>query len=314
MDWQPNISPQHLHQRAHILSQVRQFFAARQVLEVDTPLLMPTPVTDPYLESFSVAVLNTHGRERRYLQTSPEYAMKRLLAAGSGSIYQLCKAFRDDELGRMHRAEFTMLEWYRIGFDDHQIMLEVSDFLSNLLGCEAADQYSYYAVFAEALDLDAHQVSTQQLAELAQHYCHWQGQAQLSRDDYLQLLFQQVIESQLGHDRPTIVYDFPASQAALARLKTVDNVSVAARFEVYMQGVELANGYWELTDATIQHQRFIQDLAHRQAIGMPTVPIDETLLAALEHGLPDCAGVALGFDRLLMLALDCDDIDQVNSF
>jgi lysyl-tRNA synthetase class 2 len=315
MRWQPNMSLQQLQQRAQIIQQLRQFFAARQVLEVDTPLLMPTPVTDPYLDTFSVSVMTHQGRKARYLQTSPEYAMKRLLAAGSGSIYQLCKAFRDDELGRMHRAEFTMLEWYRVEFDDHQLMAEVSDFFCEILGCEAADQYSYYEVFDKALGINPHQVPTWQLAELAQQYCHLQVQTTaLNRDDYLQLLFQQVIEPNLGQQRPAIIYNFPASQAALARLKNVDNVSVAARFEAYIQGVELANGYWELTDAGIQQQRFMHDLARREEIGAQPVPIDTALLTALEQGLPNCAGVALGVDRLLMLAMECKHIDQVNAF
>ena len=314
MNWQPAMTPRQLCQRADIVQQVRQFFIVRDVLEVDTPLLMPTPVTDPYLETFSVSVMTDAGRKQRYLQTSPEYAMKRLLAGGSGSIFQLCKAFRDDELGRMHRAEFTMLEWYRIGFDDHQLMSEVSDLLCELLQCNRADQYSYQDVFMQVLGVDPHQIGTDQLRYLAKQHCHLCVQATLNRDDYLQLLFQHVIEPTLGKHAPAIVYDFPASQAALARLKRVNGVEVAARFEVYFQGVELANGYWELTDPTVQRQRFEQDLIRRQELGVSSVPIDTRLLGALEHGLPDCAGVALGFDRLLMLAMGANNINEVNTF
>ena len=299
---------QYLQQRANIIQKIRRFFAERNVLEVATPLLMPAPVTDPYLETFSVDVLTGKGRQTRYLQTSPEYAMKRFLANGSGCIYQICKAFRDDECGRLHRPEFTMLEWYRVGFDDDQLMQEVSKLLSLVLSCGEANKISYQSVFQRHLQINPLLIDTKELKALCDRHCHLNEDLALTRDDYLQLLFAQVIEPQLGQEVPVLVYDFPASQAALARLKQDRDVVVAARFEAYYRGIELANGYWELTDVDLQRKRFEADLVRRAEIGAKPVPIDEGLLEAMASGLPDCAGVALGIDRLIMLATGADAI------
>lgn len=280
--------------RAAIINQLHVFFAERNVLEVQTPLLGKAPVTDPYL----VALTTQVNSQAAYLQTSPEYAMKRLLSAGSGDIYQICKAFRQDEVGRLHKPEFTMLEWYRIDFDDHMLMQEISDLCQEVFGCEPADKISYQEVFEQHLGGGS-------LTDLVKQHCgNVQGLYELDNTTALQLLFSQVIEPKLGLDRPVLIYNYPKDQAALARLQTDKHgQQVAARFELYYQGIELANGYWELTDAAEQLKRFEVDLAKRHELGLPQVPIDEELMQALEAGLPDCAGVALGLDRLVMLAL-----------
>lgn len=282
--------------RAALYRQIRTFFAERQVVEVDTPLLADAPVTDPFLEALTVE----HQGKTQYLQTSPEYAMKRLLAAGSGDIYQLCKAFRAEEAGRLHRTEFTLLEWYRVGFDEHDLMAEMDALLQYTLSCLPAKKHTYQHLFEKYLEINPHTASEAALLAIAHQQLDLVAD-HLNRDDYLMLLFSHRIEPHLGHEQPVFVYDYPASQAALAQCKQVDGQHVAARFEVFVNGVELANGYHELTDAAEQKRRFEKDLAVREQLGLPAVPIDEGLVQALEEGLPACAGVALGVDRLLML-------------
>lgn len=305
--WEPSPSVEALRKRAELVAKTRQFFAERGVLEVDTPVMAHAPVTDPYLNALQVKA----NGQMHYLQTSPEYAMKRLLAAGSGSIYQLGKAFRDDEWGKLHSPEFTMLEWYQVGMDDQQLMQEVSDYLQAILQCMPSARVSYQACFETHCGINPHEATVASLTAVI----HEQGVTLhshdgLGRDDYLQLLFSACIEPNLGHDQPVLVYDYPQTQAALARHKWVDGQVVAARFELYFQGIELANGYHELTDLEIQLERFQQDLAVRKQQGLTEVPIDQKLLGALQQGLPDCAGVALGFDRLMMLALGHDQISD----
>lgn len=307
-----------LERRADLLARVRQFFARRGVLEVETPVLAHHGVTDRHLASLGTSIRGI-GEEATpfFLQTSPEFAMKRLLAAGSGPIYQISKAFRDGERGRHHNPEFTMLEWYRPGFDHHRLMDEVDAFLSDTLGTAPGARWTYGALFEQHLGIDPHTASQGQLmaaaretgidpsAELA---------ATLGRDDWLDLLMTHGIEPRLPRDRPVFVHDYPASQAALARLRPEGAVRVAERFEVYAGGIELANGFHELADAAEQRARFEIDRSARAAAGLPTPALDERLLAALEHGLGDCAGVALGIDRLLMVLTGAEHIDQVLSF
>lgn len=306
--WQPTASLEALRLRAHLYGQVREFFRGRQVLEVDTPLLGQAASTDVHLENLSV------DGAQRFLQTSPEFAMKRLLAAGSGDVYQICKAFRAGESGKRHNPEFTMLEWYRLGFDHFQLMAEVAELLNSLLGEKPTRQLSYRSAFAQVLDVDPHRATVSELSALALQYCGYQGLDD-DRDTLLDLLMAQVIEPQLGRDELTFIYDYPASQCALAKVKTDgQGAEVAERFELYVEGVELANGYHELTDAEEQHQRFEADLAERQQRGLPQVPKDERLLAALQQGMPNCAGVALGLDRLLMLMVGTDSIRDVIAF
>jgi lysyl-tRNA synthetase class 2 len=312
-DWQPAAPIRNLHRRAQIINAIRQFFAERQVLEVDTPTLSAAAVSDPHLFPFATDYVPEGGGSPRtlYLHTSPEYPMKRLLAAGSGCIWQLCKVYRNGESGSRHNPEFSMLEWYRLGFDHHQLMDEVDDLVDAVLGCGRSRRVTYAALFEEYLGVDIHQCSQAQLARLGEQHCDFRGE--LDRDGWLNLLFSHCIEPQLLP--PTMVYAFPASQAALARLvEGDDRVPGAARFELFIKGMELANGYFELTDAAEQARRFAADQQLRETYQRPTLPTDQRLIAALQQGLPECAGVALGVDRLVMLALDAGSIDEVIAF
>lgn len=314
--WQPGASLANLHARAEMLTAIRHFFATRHVLEVETPLLASAPVTDPHLVNFETSFASPLSPEQQslYLQTSPEYAMKRLLAAGSGCIYQVCKAFRNEEAGRYHNPEFTMLEWYRVGFDHWQLMAEISTLVSELLSCPAAEQVSYQDAFVQYLEIDPLESDLQQIKTT----CNKLGFADLAteedhKDTLLQLLFSHCIEPKIGMDKPCLIYHFPASQSALARISKSDP-RIAERFELYFKGIELANGFHELSDATEQAQRFASDNQQRHQLGRTKATIDERFLAALQAGLPDCAGVALGLDRLLMLKTGADSISETLAF
>lgn len=304
--WQPTASIENLRARAELLAQVRNFFNARDVLEVETPVLSQHATTDRHIQSIS--------SRRGFLQTSPEFAMKRLLAAGSGSIFQICKAFRQEESGRWHNPEFTMLEWYRVGFDHHALMTEVDALLQTVLGSGASEKISYQQLFMTHVGFDPLVVDKGFLVDyVAQHEllagdaCDW------SLDDLLQVVFNLQIDPNIGQQVPVLVYGYPASQSALARINSKDP-RVADRFEAYFKGVELANGFYELSNAAEQRQRFESDNRWRQTQNLEIMPMDENLISALAAGLPDCAGVALGIDRLLMLKLGSTHIDQVLSF
>ncbi|HEX4045147.1 MAG TPA: EF-P lysine aminoacylase EpmA [Gammaproteobacteria bacterium] len=311
LPWQPSASLDNLRKRAAIFAKIRQFFAERGVLEVETPLLCHTSVPDPYIQS--IPTMLQQQPHPYYLQTSPEYAMKRLLAAGSGAIYQISKAFRQEEVGRWHNPEFSMLEWYRPGFDHHALMQEMDLLLQVVLATPPAEKVTYAQLFMTGLDLDPHRADLTTLANCAaQQQLVVAGEVN-DKDTWLQLLMSHSIEPQLGKDCPCFVYDFPASQAALARIQP-GPPAVAARFEVYFRGIELANGFHELQDAAEQRTRFEKNLLDRQQLGLALLPIDELLLAALTQGLPDCAGVALGLDRLVMLAIGSTHIAEVVSF
>lgn len=308
--WQPNASLPNLKLRAKILAQIREFFAVREVMEVETPVLGRFTITDRHITSLAVPTADGD----YYLQTSPEYAMKRLLAAGSGCIYQICKAFRAAENGQRHNVEFTMLEWYRLGFDHHQLMDEINQLIQLILAAAPAQRITYAELFQQHLGLDIHTCRDDQLRQLI-HQAGWMNDQdiQLDRDTCLQLLMTHQIEQHLGWQAPVFVYDFPASQAALARLSQA-TPAMAERFELYINGIELANGFHELTDPVEQEQRFLHDQRERRASGEETPAIDPRLLAALKAGLPHCAGVALGVDRLIMLAAAATHIDQVLAF
>lgn len=316
IDWRPSASIETLQQRAKVIRQIRQFFYKRDVMEVDTPALSHASVTDLHLRAFSTQ-FNDPGSpltSTLYLQTSPEFAMKRLLCAGSGAIFQLSKAFRNEEAGRWHNPEFTMLEWYRPGFDHFMLMDEIDDLVGAILGTEKAQRLTYQQAFMQVLTCDP---IVADLAEL-QLLCADLGYAELAskeedKDVLLNLLFSQHVEPAISQHLPCFVYDFPASQAALARLNPA-NFLVAERFELYYRGVELANGFHELSEVKEQRRRFESDNGKRQQAGLPMIVLDELFLAALEHGLPPCAGVALGVDRLLMLALGCKQISEVLAF
>ncbi|WP_416306480.1 elongation factor P--(R)-beta-lysine ligase [Neptunicella sp. SCSIO 80796] len=316
MTWQPGASLQTLQQRAKYLASIRAFFAERNVLEVETPQLAKHAVTDPHLDSFRTEFVgpgNAQGLSL-FLQTSPEYAMKRLLCAGSGCIYQICKAYRNDEAGRLHNPEFTLLEWYRIGFNHFDLMDEMADLLTLILQCQTPQRITYQQAFQQYLDIDPLNATLTQLRQLVQQLDLADfARQETDPDTLLQLLFSHCIEPKIGQQSPCMVYHFPASQAALARINAEDK-RVAERFEVYFKGIELANGFHELANANEQRRRFQQDNAKRQLLGYPAVIADESLLQALHYGLPDCAGVALGIDRLLMLAMDLPNIDAVQPF
>jgi elongation factor P--(R)-beta-lysine ligase len=313
MSWRPTATLSALRHRAAMLAAARDFFAGRGVLEVETPILSSAAVSDPQIESLATRVAGMAARS--YLCTSPEYAMKRLLAAGSGDIYQICKVFRDAERGRWHNPEFTLIEWYRLGYDDAALMTEVEELVGCLLAprrLEPAERLSYSAALQRHAGVDAHGASDGDLTESARRHgvvCD----AELDRDAKLDLLMGLVVGPRLGLDRPCFICDYPASQAALARLKP-GLPSVAARFELYLNGVELANGFHELVNAGEQRARFDQDLALRHARGQAESPLDEHLLAALAAGMPDCAGVAFGFDRLVALALGAPQLADAMAF
>ena len=297
--------------RASVLTEVRRFFAELEVMEVETPLLGTSAVTDVHLQSFEV---RTHDPSQLplFLQTSPEYAMKRLLAAGSGPIYQIAKAFRSGERSRLHNPEFTLIEWYRPGFSLADLMDEVEQFVMRLLSRQKIPRYRYKELFRKHLNLDPHTITLQELQCLSDELMDVCG-ADLDTTDYLQLLMDQKIEP--GLPPSCFVYEYPEAQAALSVVAPdADGVPVAQRFELYVDGMELANGYFELTDAAEQRARFDGDLARRRQLGLPAVPVDEELLAALEAGLPSCAGVALGLDRLLMVLGQNRDICDVISY
>lgn len=312
-DWRPTATIENLRRRAEVIRQIRAFFEDRGVLEVDTPSLSAAAVSDPHLFPFAADYIAEGGGSRQtcYLHTSPEYPMKRLLAGGSGPIWQLCKVYRNGETGSRHNPEFSMLEWYRPGLDHHQLMSEVDDLVRSVLRSSAARRVTYAALFSELLQVDIHECTINQLAGLGRSRCGFHGE--LDRDGWLNLLFSHCIEPQLVE--PTMVYAFPASQAALARVvEGDDSVPSAARFEMFINGMELANGYFELTDADEQLRRFAADQQLRSELGRAPLPIDQRLVEALAHGMPESSGVALGVDRLVMLALGAASIEEVIAF
>lgn len=315
-DWQPTGTIETLRERARCLADIRSFFAERGVLEVETPVLGHGGSADLHLDSLSLTATTPMGRERLWLQTSPEFHMKRLLAAGSGPIFQLARSFRDGEVGRRHNLEFTMLEWYRPGFSLDGLIDETEALIRLLLPNAGPRRLRRYReLFRENLEMDPFTVSLAELRHLARE-CGNLDMNDSPRDDCLDLLMSLVIEPTLGQEGIDVVIDYPASQAALARKHRdpEDGTEVAARFEIYVQGLELANGYDELTDADEQAMRFATDNSERERAGKPQVDIDERLLAALNAGMPEGSGVALGVDRLIQLALGKQSVAEVMAF
>ena len=318
--WQPCATFAVLKQRAGLLDQIRSFFRARDVLEVDTPVLSAAGTPSPVLENFRAVYRGPGVSQARtlYLHTSPEFAMKRLLAAGSGSIYQICKVFRNGEAGRLHNPEFTLLEWYRVGFDDHQLMDEVESFMRHMIP-QAHQPGEYHRVayrelfqrYAGVDGLAATAVDLRDCLRSRSLGCP-AGLATTDLDGWRDLVLSEVIPPQLVDD-VLFVYDYPASQAALARLRP-GAPAVAQRFELYWRGLELANGFYELTSAREQSRRFALERQQRRERKLPDVDLDARFLAALRAGLPDCCGVAVGVDRLLMVAAGKDDIRDVLAF
>jgi lysyl-tRNA synthetase class 2 len=307
--WRPSCSLDMLAARAGLLTRLRAYFAEHRVIEVDTPLLSRAATPAPYLQSFE-----TRG-ERRFLQTSPEFAMKRLLAAGSGPIYQIAKAFREEEAGRHHNPEFTLLEWYRPGWSSVQLMDEIEALLTPELGGRAVQRISYAQAFTRWVAVDPHGDDTARLRQRALD-CGLQPAVvnpEDDRDTWLDLLLGHVLVPAIRDQGGVFLTDYPASQAALA--KVGDGAPpLADRFELFVDGVELANGFCELTDADEQRRRFEAENRQRISAGVDAMPLDEAFLAALQHGLPDCSGVAVGIDRLLMLVTGSSDLDAVLAF
>lgn len=310
-DWRPTASLSVLDLRARMLRIAREYFAATKTLEVETPTLSQAAVTDVHLDSLRAAVCG----KPRYLHTSPEYAMKRLLAAGCGDIYQIARVYRDGEIGRHHNPEFTMIEWYRVGIDHHALMTDVEHLIASVLPAHRSSDPAERISYREAVRLHAgvdafDDAPAALLSALAQAGVEAPPGLEHDRDACLDLIVSTLVGPKLGRERLTFVHDFPASQAALARV----HGRVAARFEAYLDGFELANGFHELIDVDEQRRRFERDNAERARRGLPAMPIDELFLAALKSGAPDCAGVALGFDRLVMCAAQASHIDEVLAF
>lgn len=320
--WRPYADNNLIKLRAEVFAKVRQFMSERNIMEVETPVLSHATVTEFHLDSFystySSPQLNTteqnipeqNTSETLYLQTSPEYAMKRLLASGMGAIYQISKVFRNEEQGKRHNPEFTMLEWYQPGHDHHQLMGELESFLS-LFAMSDCEKISYDNVFARQTGLDPHTCDTDELVRLAEEY--GLSSSSEERSVLLDFIFSHKIVSTLGNTKPLFVYDYPACQSALAKLGD-KSPKIAERFELFINGMEIANGFHELTDADEQLDRFEEDLLLRKKAKRPDIPLDHLFLDAMKYGLPSCAGIAVGIDRLLMAITGIDDIREVLTF
>jgi lysyl-tRNA synthetase class 2 len=318
-DWRPSCPIEHLRLRAQVLADIRRFFAERAVLEVETPLLGQRIGTDPQLEFFTTEYRLPPLQQTLFLQTSPEFAMKRLLAAGSGSIYQICKAFRNGESGRFHNPEFTMLEWYRVGFKLPQLMDEIADLITVLFNgrrpLQATQKLSYQELFVSFTGLDP-------LVFSYQDYCAFALNNQLpeavdicGRDHaiWLDFIFSHKIQPHLGENALCMVYGYPVCQSSLARVNE-HNSRITDRVELFIDGIELGNGFYELADAQEQGRRFDEEIAIRQQRKLPVTVKDERLITALKTGLPECSGIAIGLDRLLMLLSNSAAIDDVLGF
>jgi lysyl-tRNA synthetase class 2 len=320
-DWQPSATLEVLRLRANLLAGIRQYFAQNDVLEVETPLLGQAGVTDPHLQAFTT-VYHQPGHSTGltlYLQTSPEYAMKRLLAAGCGSIYQITKAFRNEESGRLHNPEFTLLEWYRTGFGIPELIADVEALINGLFTAfpplQSCEIYDYQSLFQYHSGVDP---LTASLADMQQCARQWGlpdagSVCGNSMNNWLDYLFSERIQPCLGQGRLSFVQGYPASLPSLARTRSGD-ARIVERVEVFLAGMELGNGYHELTDAVEQRIRFEAAQCERNRLGLMQPPLDERLLAALDYGLPDCAGMAIGVDRLLMARLGLATIDETLCF
>lgn len=312
--WQPNTTLEILTQRADLLDVVRKFFKQRKTLEVDTPTLSQSTTPDPNIESFTTEYNN----QPYFLHTSPEFPMKRLLAAGSGAIYQICKVFRQGEAGRNHNPEFTMIEWYQPGMAYRELMQQLDDLvrmlLKDSLELNETVHYTYNDVFLEFAEVNPLLTNKEELLAIVtkNNIQLVDSSESLTKDALLDLILSFVIQPQLPTDRPVFIYDYPTSQAALAKLNK--DANIAERFELYINSIELANGYQELLDAKEQQQRFEKENKAREVNGIDIIPIDKNLIAALDSGMPMVSGVALGFDRLLMLATKTKNIRDVISF
>jgi lysyl-tRNA synthetase class 2 len=321
-DFLPTASLENLQQRALLLNRIRSFFDQRGFFEVETPILSHDICVDRHLHPIAVPIKNVMENapaedhlNMLWLQTSPEFGMKRLLAAGATAIYQIAKVFRGFEQGSRHNPEFSMLEWYRVGDDLNQGMHLLAEFTQNILGSAAAERISYGELFQQRLGFDPHRIGIAELSKRCEEFIQLEsGPVQgEDRDFYLNLLLTHVIEPKLGFDAPVIVYDWPASQSALAIVRR-DEVAVAERFELFVNGIELANGYHELLDADELRTRNRHQNQLRLQAGLPALPEDSRLIQAREAGISPCAGVALGLDRLAMVVIGAKSIEEVIAF
>jgi lysyl-tRNA synthetase class 2 len=316
-------SPAVIQQRSRLLRRLREFFYRRGFIEVETPLLAGEVIPELHIEPIAVwppaagpRSPETIGEAKYWLQASPELHMKRLLAAGAAAIFQITRSFRGSERGPLHNPEFTLVEWYRVGDDMRAGMGLLDELMQDVLGAPAAERTSYAEAFRRSLGLSPHTATTEELAAATtQAKINVPiGMRREDRDEWLNLLLAEGVEPQLGRERPEIVYHYPSTQASLAKTVTEAGCEVAERFELYYRGIELANGFHELTDAAEQRRRFKAVNAARVADGRQPLPLPESLLAALEQGMPDATGAALGFDRLVMLAVGAKTIDEVMAF
>lgn len=314
-NWQPTAKASILRARAELMAQLRQYFTVHDVLEVETPVLSRAGVTDPNIHSLQLSV---DSGSTRYLHTSPEFPMKRLLCSGVGNIYQISRVFRAGEKGRFHNPEFTMLEWYRLGYDHHELMRELDELMHTVWPENKALPRSEFIAYADAIErycgVPLCDLDCQKIESIIRDKGHLPPDEMPSVIDvWLDLLITHVVAPQFPKNRFTVLFDYPESQAALARIRQ-DDIPVAERFEMYFGELEIANGFHELTDPIEQQQRFRDEQAKRQTSGLPHIPFDQNLIDALTHGMPDCAGVAVGVDRLLMILCDVDSISEVLSF
>lgn len=316
-DWRPTASWEMLRRRAALLSRLRAFFDRSGFVEVETPLLSADTVVDRHLDPFGVPIPSSSAADNRtyWLQTSPEFAMKRLLAAGAQAIYQVTRAFRQDELGTRHNPEFTIVEWYRAGDSLDEGMRFLSDLCQEMLGTPPAVPVTFQAAFQKHVGLDPHTATNDEIVAAARRHdiAAPENLATTDRDAWLDLLLVTLIEPHLGQGVPVILHDYPPSQAALAIVRP-GPPPVAERFELYVQGIELANGYHELLDPRVLRARNGENNRARIADGKQQLPEGSRLLAAMEAGLPASCGVALGFDRVVMLATGASSIAQVIAF
>lgn len=316
--WKPSAKITNLVKRSLIISKIRKFFSDRNVIEVDTPCISSNTVTDVNICSFQTNYFkpgNTKNSKKFYLITSPEYHMKRLLAAGMNSIYQISHSFRNQEKGKYHNPEFSLLEWYRPGYNMYQLINEVNDLLKYILKCQDSEKISYQKIFIKILKIDPLSITKKELIKLAKSF-EVQKTINLykeKKDTILQFLFMLKIESKIGKKTPIFIYDFPANQASLAKINDKDK-RTAKRFEVYFKNIEIGNGFFELTDSIEQKKRFELDNKLRKKLNFPKQKIDNYLLNALKYGLPSCSGVAIGIDRIVMLALNLKCINEVLAF
>ena len=318
MHWEPSGDQHSRIARAKLLRTIREFFYDKEVLEVETPALSSAANTDPFIESLKVIASQTGSKEKRYLHTSPEYAMKRLLAAGSGDIYQICKVWRAEPSSRQHNAEFTMLEYYRLGFELSTLMAEVNTLLLSLIPkiTKESNFTTYASLFLDNLGFDPHTVSENLLDSKVKKLVPGLV-GDLDRQSALDLLLSHCIEPIFPKDCLTFVYDYPGSQSALAKTEvSKDNpeVILAKRFEVYAGNLELGNGYEELTSASKNETVLNSELDTRRKMNLPLEAIDQRFLAATKAGLPECSGIAIGIDRVLMLQSEVSEIKQVMNF